>query len=67
MTVRELIEFLKTRPQDLLVAYNKYSDYTTMDSEEIFIGELCNPRNDGWLERKRPDKPFQQYLIFPGN
>lgn len=67
MTVRELIEFLKDQPQDILVAYDKYSECCLMDAEEILVKEMCDPRNDGWLQMKRPDKPFQQYLIFPGN
>lgn len=68
MTVAELIDFLKTQPQDLLVAYRLYSEQTLMEKEEIVIAEFCLPRAmDGWIQDKRPDKPSQPYLLFPGN
>jgi hypothetical protein len=67
MTVAELIEFLKTHPQDMPVAFAIYSEYALLDSEEIGVKELSLPRNDGWVEYKRPDKPSQKYLVFPGN
>lgn len=67
MTVAELIEFLKTQPQSMLVAYKLYSDACLLDKENIKIEEWCTPRNDGWLQGLRPDKPSQMYLVFPGN
>jgi hypothetical protein len=67
MTVAELIEFLKTQPQELPVAYAIYSEYALLEAGCIEVKELCRPRNDGWLEYKRPDKPSQKYLVFPGN
>lgn len=67
MTVAELIEFLKTQPQDVQVAYQIYSEYVLLKAEEIEIYEGCVPREDGWIHSKRPDKPTQKYLMFPGN
>jgi hypothetical protein len=67
MKVSELIEFLKTQPQDLEVAYRCYSEQAILKSTEIEIEECCEPRLDGWIQNKRDDKPFQIYLMFPGN
>ena len=67
MTVAELIEFLKTQPQELLVSYKKYSEQVLLESKEITIDELCVARADGWIQYKRPDMPSQKYLLFPGN
>lgn len=36
-------------------------------ADDIDIFEACEPRNDGWIESKRPDKPAQKYLMFPGS
>ena len=67
MTVRELIQYLQQQPQDLQVAYEKYSEQCLLRVEEIKIAELCKPRNDGWIQLKRPDKASQRYLLLPGN
>jgi len=67
MTVAQLIDFLKTQPQDILVAYDCYSEQCLLRPEEIELKYCCPPRPDGWVEYKRPDKSVQQYLIFPGN
>jgi hypothetical protein len=67
MTVSELIEFLKEQPQDLLVAYECFSEQALLEKEKIAIETLGKPRPDGWVENRRPDKPTQQYLVFPGN
>ena len=67
MTVSELIEFLKTQPQDLQVAYTRYSEQCLLDCEDIEITECCEPRLDGWIHHQRDDKPSQMYLMFPGN
>ncbi len=37
MTVRELIAFLEKIPQDHLVIYSQYSDYTVLDQEDITV------------------------------
>lgn len=67
MNVAELIEFLKSQPQDLQVIYCCCSEYAQLEGGEIYIDEACEPRPDGWVARKRPDKPTKQYLILPGN
>lgn len=67
MKVSELIEFLKTQPQDLQVIYQQFSEHAELQADDIYIGQACLPRGDGWVANKRPDKPFQEYLIFPGN
>ena len=67
MTVAELIEFLKTQDPDMLVVFSIYSEFALLDPELITVGKLCTPRNDGWVHNERPDKPSQEYLIFPGN
>lgn len=67
MTVSDLIEFLKSQPQELQVAYSCYSDNVLLNTDEINIVTLCEPRPDGWIQNYRPDIPTQQYLLFPGN
>jgi hypothetical protein len=67
MTVAELIVFLQTQPQGLQVAYRRCSEQVLLDVEEIEIAEKCEPRPDGWIQDKRPDKPTQTYLLLPGN
>ena len=67
MTVAELIAYLQTQPQDLQVAYVCYSEQRLLAATEIDIVERCEPRPDGWIEDKRPDKPTQRYLLLPGN
>ena len=67
MTVAELIAFLQTQPQDLQVAYCLHSERCLMDVNDICAVEACEPRPDGWIQHKRPDKPTQTYLLFPGN
>jgi len=67
MTVSELIEFLKTQPQDLDVAYCKYSDACLLEASDIYPVEMGITRPDGWVHNKRPDQPSKLYLLFPGN
>lgn len=67
MTVKELIVFLKKQPQDLSVAYCLHSEYCLLNIDNIDTRELGVARNDGWVHEKRPDKPTQTYLVFPGN
>jgi hypothetical protein len=67
MTVAELIAYLQTQPQDLLVAYRMYSEQVLLEEGNVFIGTFCQPRNDGWVPDARPDKPTQRYLVLPGN
>ena len=67
MTVSDLIAFLQTQPQDLMVAYELYSEQCLIEVNEIVIMEASVPRHDGWIEHKRSDKPTQKYLLFPGH
>jgi hypothetical protein len=67
MTVKELIDFLQTQPQHLPVAYRLYSEQCLLRANAIKIASLCIPRPDGWVHDSRPDKPTQEYLLFPGN
>jgi hypothetical protein len=67
MNVAELIDFLKTQPQELQVAYKIFSEQCLLDPADIEIRELCLPRSDGWVQDARPDKPKQKYLLLPGN
>ena len=67
MTVAELIEYLKTKPQEIQVVYAKYSEQCLMEPDDIEVRDLCKPREDGWVHDSRPDKETQSYLVFPGN
>lgn len=67
MTVAELIEFLQTQPQELQVAYDIHSEHCLIEPSDIRLYEACEPRADGWIQRGRPDKPKQTYLMLPGN
>ena len=67
MTVSELIELLKTYPQDLPVAYDKYSEQCILEAKDLSVQSLCAEREDGWVANARPDKPTIEYLVFPGN
>lgn len=67
MIVSELIEYLKTLPQDLQVAYYLYSEQCLMTEKEIKIIECCEARINGWIQSKRKDIPSKNYLMFPGN
>lgn len=67
MTVAELIEFLKTQPQDLRVAHGMYSEAALLTTAGIHVEEWCVARPDGWIHWIRNDKPSESYLMFPGN
>jgi len=67
MNVAELIKFLQQQPQDALVAYEIYSEQALLPVDGIKTVELCAPREDGWIQNKRPDKEAQTYVLFPGN
>lgn len=67
VTVKELIEFLKTQPQDMLVAYQRYSEQCCLELKHISTMTGSVPRIDGWIENQRPDKYKQKYLVLPGN
>jgi hypothetical protein len=67
MTVKELIDFLKTQPQHLPVAYKCWSEQKLLEEWEVGIEDLCEPRPDGWVQNKRPDMKTTQYFVLPGN
>jgi len=67
MTVAEFIDYLKTQPQGIRVAYRRYSEQCLLETEDIEIEDLCHPRPDGWIQDKRPDMETEQYLVLPGN
>lgn len=67
MTVAELIKFLETQPQNIRVAYEKWSEQLLMEESNIDIVKLCKPRPDGWIQNSRPDMETEEYLLFPGN
>jgi len=67
ITVKELIQFLETVQQDLLVAYDLHSEQCLLEVKDIEIYDLCEPRPDGWIQNKRPDMPTRKYLVMPGN
>lgn len=67
MNVAELIALLQKHPQDMQVAYCMYSEQCLLRAEDILVVGLCEPREDGWIQNARPDKPNKPYLLFPGN
>jgi hypothetical protein len=67
ITVADLVEFLKTQPQDVKIAYRCYSEQCLLELEDIKLHDLCQPRPDGWIQNKRPDMEAEMYLVFPGN
>lgn len=64
MTVADLIAFLQKYPQDMPVAYEKYSETCLLELDTIRVEELCEARPDGWVQNKRPDIPSIAYLVF---
>jgi hypothetical protein len=67
MTVKELIAFLQLQDQDQEVAYTCCSEQCGLDEDDIEIVELCEAREDGWIQNRRPDMKTKKYLLFPGN
>lgn len=69
MTVNELIAHLRKQPKrvrDLQVGYNTCSEFCLLEATDIEIRKECVARADGWIARRRNDKPEQEYLMFPG-
>lgn len=64
MTVKELIAILQSKPQDLQVAYSRYSEFCLLEESDIQIESMCEPRPDGWIHARRPDKSTQDYLVL---
>lgn len=70
MTVKQLIEFLQTQDQNLVIGYEIYSEHQLMELEQIEVKELQPARPDGWIHDvwgAEPKLPTEKYLIFPGN
>jgi hypothetical protein len=67
MKVKELVALLQQFPQDLPVAYQRYSEYVLLEAKEITTQPMCHPRPDGWIHEARPDMPSRKYLVLPGN
>jgi hypothetical protein len=67
MTVRELIKYLLTLDQDMIVAHRMFSEQCELNIDEIAVVDLCYPRSDGWIQNARPDMPTRKYLLLPGN
>lgn len=67
MTVLDLIKLLQTFPSTLTVAYCCCSEQCIMEANDIYVMEAGEPRPDGWIHDKRPNKPTRNYLVFPGN
>lgn len=67
MTIEELIAHLQTFDPKLKVIYRCYSEYCTLEAEDVDVGKACAPRPDGWVQNYRKDMPSQTYLILPGN
>ena len=67
MTVKDLIAILKKYPKNLPVCYEMCSEQLLLEEQDIKVAPLCLPREDGWVADARPDKPTQNYLVFPGN
>lgn len=70
ITVAELIVYLQTIPQDLIVAHKQYSEQCLLEIKKICIETHTVPRSDGWIHDwwdSNEDKQQQTYLVFPGN
>lgn len=79
MTVKELIDHLGTMPQDAIVLYKQYSDFSVLEAEEI---ELILARSGGafkrnglykssedWSDKNKEDPGNEPVtvVVFPGN
>jgi hypothetical protein len=71
MTVKELIEILKTHDQELTVIYSMRSEYRVLEKEDIRVSTLQPERPDGHVPdlwgNEDPDMVTRDYLEFPGN
>ena len=67
MIVSEFIRLLQGQPQNLQVAYRCCSEQCLVEPDDIDVVECCKPREDGWIQDKRPDKETETYLLLPGN
>lgn len=77
MTVKDLIVKLGEFPLDAIVTYDRYSDVSTMDPEDIMLIEIKTPKSGAeWVERTSDwrltaaDKLSMSVVLavnFPGN
>ncbi len=71
ITVKDLIEHLKTLPQDLGVIYKACSDYNELELKDITIVNAVDQdfyymRSHPTMSQANKDKE-KKYLLFPGN
>lgn len=64
MNVADLIKILKTYPQDMVVVVPEYSERCILERSDIHLDEACPPRDDGWVQNKRPDVESVVYLVI---
>lgn len=79
MTVKELIEKLKTFPEDAYVVYRLYSDISGMNDEEIKFftaadrqvvkrnGDFMTYEKWFWPAEKEEKPVYVDAVLFPGN
>lgn len=67
MRVKDLIQHLQTLDPELLVVRELYSENVLLEEADLDVSLLCEPRPDGWVPNRRPDKPTQEYLVIEGN
>lgn len=51
MSVADLIELLKTCPQDMLVGISRHSEHCLLQQRNVQVLELCKSRSDGWIHK----------------
>lgn len=66
-TVAELVKYLQTFPPETPVAYEMFSEQVLLQLKDIKVKQLCELREDGWLQNARPDRENKTYIVFPGN
>ncbi len=49
------------------VAYCQYSEFVLLNNKDIKVIKACEPREDDWVQRERPDKKCEDYIVLPGN
>lgn len=64
LKVRDVIEMLKSYDQDMPVALSLYSEYVLFSPRNVSIVRACEPRSDGWVQRRRPDLLETTYLVL---
>jgi len=67
LTVGTLKKILDQHPDDMYIVYGCRSEQVLMMSDQVNTADLGQARNDNWVHNYRPDKPTQEYLVFPGN